>query len=110
MNKTALYELYSAYFPFLESSEQKIRPVIVISKPYGEYKSIAVVPVTSKAKLEPVDVAISDWHDAELTGPSVARVHRLTTILQSRLAAKIGTLEAKDINKLKLALKQHLGL
>jgi mRNA-degrading endonuclease toxin of MazEF toxin-antitoxin module len=110
LSKISLYGIYSARFPFLDSSEHKLRPIIVVSRPYGEYGVVAVVPLSSKTGLEVVDVGISGWRSAGLIVPSVARVHRLTVILQSRLITEMGMLEASDVKKLQESMRKFLSL
>ena len=110
MSKISSYGIYSARFPFLDSSEHKLRPVIVVSKSYGEYGVVAVVPLSSKTEVETVDIDISGWLSAGLVAPSVARVHRLTAILQSRLITEMGVLNASDIKKLQESMRTFLGL
>lgn len=85
MSVPKLFGVYTAQFPFLDAQETKIRPVIVIGKPWGQHKIVAVVPISSKNTFEEVDVALHHWSNEGLLKPSVARVHRLTTILQSDL-------------------------
>ena len=102
--------VYTARFPYIESSLDKIRPVLVISQPYGEYGVVAIVPLSSKSALEAVDVRLGGWQRAELAKASVARVHRLTTMLQSDLIGELGQLDNNDIKALKDALREFLHL
>ncbi len=97
-------------FPFLDSEETKIRPVIVISKPQGSHKVIAIVPISSRPMREDVDVAITEWSEAGLLKPSIARVHRLTTMLQADLIADLGELDQEGIRALRASLRKYLDL
>lgn len=81
-----------------------------MSQPHGAFNVICVVPVSSRVTSESVDVTLVDWQQAQLVKPSVARVHRLTTILQSDLVTELGQLGEKDSGKLKEALSQFLYL
>jgi len=105
-----LFGVYTAQFPFLDTQEVKIRPVIVVSRPQGQHKILAVVPTSSKSPLEEVDVVLSRWPDEGLLKPSVARIHRLTTMLQSDLIAELGELAQNDRQNLQSALKRFLDL
>jgi mRNA-degrading endonuclease toxin of MazEF toxin-antitoxin module len=105
-----LHGIYTARFPFLDSENYKIRPVIVISKPYGENNILAVVPVSSRAKPEIVDITIDDWSTAGLAKPSIARVHRLTTVLQSNLITRLGSITPGDSKKLQKVIRQFLEM
>ncbi len=54
------------------------------------HKVIAIVPVSSRLAREDIDVTITEWSNAGLLKPSIARVHRLTTMLQADLIAELG--------------------
>ena len=110
MSATALWGVYTARFPFLGVDLGKIRPVVVLSKPYGRHNIITVVPLSLKDKKESVDIALRDWREAGLIKPSVARIHRMTTILQSDLIGYLGELSAADKPSLQQALRILLNL
>jgi mRNA-degrading endonuclease toxin of MazEF toxin-antitoxin module len=105
-----LYGVYTAQFPFLDAQETKIRPVIVIGEPRGQHKILAVVPISSKSALKDVDISLRHWPDEGLLKQSVARVHRLTVVLQADLIAELGELTQEDEQNLRSALKQLLNL
>lgn len=110
MKAPKIYGIYLAQFPFLELREEKIRPVIVISRPQGNYNVVAVIPVSSKTNYEKVDVPLKHWKQEKLIKPSVARVHRLTAMLQSDLLAELGTLKKEDKDRLRESLRVFLEL
>lgn len=110
MSQPALFGIYTARFPFLDKAANKIRPVIVISKPYGRHNTIVVIPVSSTTKPEPVDIGLDKWRAAGLVKPSVARVHRMTTLLQSDLATQLGVLSTADVQQLNQSLRTLLNL
>lgn len=110
MSSARPYGVYTAAFPFLGSGSDKVRPVIVLSKPQGRYNVIAVAPISSKSKCETVDVKLSDWQSAGLIKPSIARVHRVTTLLQLDLISQLGVLTNSDKKAMRLALKELLEL
>jgi mRNA interferase MazF len=105
-----LFGIYTAQFPFLDSLETKVRPLIVISKPQGQHKILVVIPISSKSPLEEIDITLHDWSDEGLLRPSIARVHRLTTMLQSDLIAELGDLARGDKQNLQDVLRQLLSL
>ena len=94
----------------MEIPKDKIRPVIVVSKPYGKHNIVAVVPISSKDVSQPVDVSLSGWNQSGLLRPSTARVHRITTIEESKLISALGPINLKDKNSLKQALFKFLSL
>jgi mRNA-degrading endonuclease toxin of MazEF toxin-antitoxin module len=110
VSQPILYGVYAAEFPYLESIEDKVRPVIVVSASIGKHGIIAVVPVTSKTYKQSIDSNITSWGDSGLLRPSVARVHRLSTILQSKLGTYLGALESDDTKELKESMRQFLAL
>ena len=110
MSNPKQFGVYTAQFQFLDSLETKIRPVIIIGRPQGRHKVLAVIPVSSKIMQEDVDVMLHHWADAGLLKPSIARVHRLTTMLQLDLIAELGELAQDDKQKLQNALRQLLNL
>ncbi|HUD07014.1 MAG TPA: type II toxin-antitoxin system PemK/MazF family toxin [Candidatus Saccharimonadales bacterium] len=99
-----------AKFRFLESDQYKIRPVIVVGQPYGVRQVLMSIPVTSSSEQEPVDVLLQNWRNSGLLKPSVARVHRLSAILQNDLLEEIGSIDKKDQAAIKSALKELLML
>jgi mRNA interferase MazF len=105
-----LYGVYLAKFPYLETNESKLRPVIVISSPTSDYGVITIVPISSREVLESVDFTIDGWEQCGLLKPSVARVHRISTTTKESLDNFLGSLEQKDINSLKAALTKLLNL
>ncbi len=110
MSHPRAYGVYTARFPFLESTKSKIRPVVVISKPYSKHKVVAVVPISSKTSLEAVNVAINGLDTAGLVKFSIAQTYRLGTLLQSDLITQLGSLDEADTGKLKQSLRKYLGL
>lgn len=110
MSIPKIFGVYTARFPFLDSEETKIRPVIVISKPQGPHKVIAIVPVSSRPTREDADVMITEWSKAGLLKPSIARIHRLTTMLQTDLIADLGELDQEGVQVLQASLREYLDL
>lgn len=108
MDAPKVYGIYTARFPFLDAPESKIRPVVVLSKPYGKYHTVAIAPISSSAEREAVDVALAGWRAAGLLHPSVVRTHRLTAMLQSDLISELGVLSGVDMQALRAALHEYL--
>jgi mRNA-degrading endonuclease toxin of MazEF toxin-antitoxin module len=104
------FGVYTARFPFLEIDKEKVRPVIVVSKPYGRYSIVTVVPVSSSSKQEEIDAELLEWQLAGLLEPSIARIHRLSALPQSELISQLGVLNAKDQAQLLAAFKKLFGL
>ncbi len=82
----------------------------MVSLPQSTHKIVAIIPVSSKAKREDVDIILKDWKDEGLLKPSVVRVHRLTTLLQPDLLTELGTLHDDDVEALQDAMRSYLKL
>lgn len=94
----------------MESDQQKIRPVIVVSKPYGKRRILLAIPISSSSHAESVDVVLDKWQEVGLLKPSVVRVHRLSAMLEDDLLEEIGMVDDKHQAAIKAALKELLGL
>lgn len=110
MSSLREYKVYTARFPFLDSDNSKLRPVIVLNEPYGKHQVIAVLPISSKLSLEAVDFTINGLEDAGLVKPSAVQVHRLGTLLQADLVSRLGSLNKIDSEKLRESMREFLGL
>ncbi len=110
MNPPVIFGVYTAKFPFLETNKDKVRPVIVVSKPHGQHNAIIVVPVSAKLERTDVDVELLDWRNVGLVRPSIGRVHRLSALLQSDLTSQLGKLSAGDQAKLQKGLIKLLNI
>jgi mRNA interferase MazF len=110
VSSPVFFGIYTAKFPFLKNHKEKVRPVIVVSKPYGRYNIVTVVPVSASTGREEVDIELLDWENAGLIEPSIARVHRLSALLQSELTSQLGILSNSDQAKLSEAFKRLLKL
>jgi mRNA interferase MazF len=105
-----LFTVCLSKFRFIESDQFKIRPVIIVGQPHSERQVLMVIPITSSAEAEPIDVSLQNWRDGGLLKPSVARVHRLSAVLQKDLLEEIGLIDEKDQVNIKAALKELLVL
>jgi mRNA interferase MazF len=110
VSNSDVFKIYTIQFPFLGTLEAKVRPVIMVSLPQGKHNVIAVIPLSSKPKQEAVDVILSHWENEGLIKPSVARVHRITTMLQSDLLTELGQLVESDIKALKESMRTYLNI
>lgn len=104
-----LYSICLARFQFLESRSYKIRPVIIVSRPRGQYKTVLAIPLSSQLVQEDIDIVLN-WQASGLIGPTVARVHRLAAIPGRNILEQIGQLNPKDLSTLKGSLKKILEL
>ena len=104
------YKLFLAKVGYLESPKLKIRPVIILTKPKGSYNIMMAVPISSKSRLEEVDVRLKDWQSSRLEKPSVALVHRLSAIVGQRVLEEVGQLSDTDNAAIQQAVRQLFSL
>ncbi len=97
-------EIVEAAFPYEESSEEKVRPVLVL-KDYGE--EMLVMKITSKRKGREWDPAGSF---SGLTKPSVIQADRCEKIFKSKLSSIIprGVINPLQLEIIKQRLKEYL--
>jgi mRNA interferase MazF len=99
-------------FPFTDQTAAKRRPAIVVSSDaYHRHRpDVIVVAVTSRTgKPDAVgDVMIGEWREAGLLKVSLIKPI-FTTVEQSLIIRKLGTLHAKDVAALRQSLQEVLG-
>jgi mRNA-degrading endonuclease toxin of MazEF toxin-antitoxin module len=110
MPKLELYGIYIVSFPFIESPKRKVRPVIVVSEPYGDYRLVTIVPITSKLVDDDTEVQLQDLKTTGLVVASSTQIHRMTTVTGDIIMKQIGCLNTQDIDCLKSTLKLKLNL
>lgn len=69
-------EVFICQFPFTSGATGKPRPVLAL---FDVQEDVIVCRVTSVLHSGPLDVALSDWQQAGLAKPSIARLDRLVT-------------------------------
>lgn len=104
------FSICLAKFRFIESDDQKLRPVIVVGRPYGKRPILMAIPISSSAQAETVDVVLENWKVNGLLKPSVARVHRLSAILEQDLLEVVGTIDSKHKDAIRSAMKELLRI
>lgn len=95
------------------SLQTGLRPVIIVSNNTGNYFSsvVTVVPLTSKRKKElPTHTTLYPNVINGLSKVSVALAEQITTIPQDYLVGKIGCLNAKEINSVRIAVLNMLNM
>jgi PemK-like, MazF-like toxin of type II toxin-antitoxin system len=66
-------EIFICRFPFTSGAFSKPRPVLVL---FDLQQDVLICRITSATRSEALDVPISDWKQAGLAKPSVARLDR----------------------------------
>ena len=107
MKKYSSGEIVEAAFPYEESIEEKVRPVLVL-KDYGE--EMLVLKITSKHKGREWDIEIPAGSFSGLTKPSVIQADRCEKISKSKLSSIIprGVINPLQLEIVKQRLKKYL--
>jgi len=95
-------------YPFLDLSNSKVKPAVVVSVPHVS-QDIFITPLTSKTtSLLNGEFVISEWS----AGLNVLRAVKrgLYTVHQSLVVATIGKLADSDAEQLEQSLRGWLGL
>ena len=91
-------------FPYDDLSHEKIRPVLCLTNPIGEYEHIIAAFISSKIKLElkDSDLIINNQSDffntTGLKVSSTIHLHRLITVSRNLMINEIGTLPPGVLN------------
>ena len=107
------YSIHLAVVPFPDVDKQKIRPVVVLSEPAGQYRTVLIAPVYSQipSALLGSDIAVRDNFVAYgLQRPSMIRLHRVTELPLTDLIERLGVVPLADRVKLKRSLRRLLNL
>lgn len=90
MNK---YDLYYAEFPFDDTEESKVRPVLILN----DSVCFAVVfKISSKGKTARIQYRIKDWKGAGLQMESFIYINQSYRLEKAKFKEKIGTLQLED--------------
>lgn len=96
MERYNIGDIWWIDFPFEDGEIEKHRPAIIID---ADTLAIIAMYVTSRDKLHPLDIEITDWKEAGLNRPSWARIDKTVSISEWRLLGKTGHLSDRDLFK-----------
>ena len=97
-------DLVLVNFPLTTSGPGKPRPALVVLDS-GD-ADVVLARITTQPKNTAFDVTISEWKASGLLAPSTVRLHKLATLAKSRVARRLGSLEAKDRQEVGSVLQQ----
>jgi mRNA interferase MazF len=100
-------EIFICRFPFTSGAFSKPRPVLVL---LDLQQDVLICRVTSAMPAGPLDVTLTDWKQAGLAKPSVARLDRLVTAEKTILRRRLGILSASDRGSIRRVWNQHMRL
>lgn len=105
MEHYSIGDIWWIDFPFDDNRNEKHRPAIIID---DDTMAIVAIGVTSKDKMRPLDIEITDWREAGLNKPSWARIDKYVRIAEWRLLKKAGHLSDYDFIKIAQLFAEHL--
>jgi mRNA interferase MazF len=100
-------EIFICQFPFTSGAFSKPRPVLVL---VDLQQDVLICRVTSRSSTGPLDVILTEWKQAGLAKPSVARLDRLVTAEKTILGRRLGALSPADQLAIRKAWNQHMLL
>lgn len=97
------WQIWSVDFPFLERSESKIRPGIILLSPMN--RLVSCLYVTSKVDKPHQDLLLlKDWQSEGLDVPSAVRLQRRIPVSPDQICRFIGVLSDRDRKNVILGL------
>jgi len=103
MNKIKTGSIVLLRFPFTDRTNFKMRPALVLSD--CEDGDVLVCRITSKIYNSKYDIYLSDWMKYGLKLPSVARIHKMATLEMDMIETKMGQIDDKILNEIKIIYK-----
>jgi mRNA interferase MazF len=100
-------EIFLCRFPFTSGVLSKARPALVL---FDLRHDVLICRITSAAPVGSLDIPVSDWNQAGLLKPSIARLDRLVTAEKSLLGRRLGELTSADQAAIRTAWNQHMRL
>jgi len=100
-------EIFICQFPFTSGAFSKPRPVLVL---FDLQQDALICRITSVLRNGLLDVIITDWSQAGLAKPSVARLDRLVTAEKTILGRRLGILSEVDQAAIRAAWNQYMRL
>ncbi len=103
-------------FPFDDLSTSKVRPAVCLTDPFGPYRHVVLVFITSRVPSDPADTDLilqgehPDFSQTGLKVSSALRLHRLTTLSTSIIKRELGTLSSRHEAEIAGRLRRLFGL
>ena len=100
-------QIFLCQFPFTSGAVSNARPVLVL---FDLQQDAVICRVTSVLRTGTRDVALTDWAQAGLAKPLVARLDRLVTAEKTLLTRRLGQLSPQDEGAIRAAWNQYMKL
>lgn len=96
-------EVVLVSFPFADLVGTKRRPALVLVDTGDD--DVIVARVTSERVQSGYDVELTDWQEAGLVLPSVARLHKLATLEKRLIERRMGRLSEGDMTRVQQGMR-----
>jgi mRNA interferase MazF len=114
MRRSVTYErwdIVAVDFPFLEGTEAKRRPALIVSsdrlrQEHGLYWIVMITTAKAGQRLE--DVPVSNLERAGLPEGCVVRVSRIVALAERGIQRRLGDLTPKDRSQVLALIKRYL--
>ena len=99
-------------FPFLEGTDAKRRPALIVStdhleKEHGLYWIVMITTAKSGDRRD--DIAVTNRERAGLPEDCVIRVARLATVSDAQIVRRLGEITSKDRNGVNSLLRRYVA-
>lgn len=99
---------------FVEGEGRKLRPVIVMSEPVGEYRILLVAPIYSirptSSLLGDIDIMATDQEALGIIKESTIRLHRMVSLPLDDIKQHLGQAPPSVQSDIKAGLKELFSL
>ena len=87
-------------FPFSDLTSYKRRPSLIIKVPEGE--DVIICQITAESQKKDVEIPIrnNEFSKGRLKRDSYVRIDKITTIKQTRIKYKIGSLKSEKVKEI----------
>ena len=103
MSKFHFGQIVLINFPFVDSSEVKKRPALILLD--TQDGDVIVSRITSQDAKSNFDAELKNWQNAGLLLPSIVRIHKIATIEKKLIEKVLGTLDKSDKIKVEKKIK-----
>ncbi len=100
MERFVAGEIVVLEFPFSDLIQFKRRPALIIKIPRGEDLIICQITATSKEKSVEIPLINKDFDKRGLKKDSFVRIDKITTIKNTRIKYKIGSLKSEKFKEI----------
>lgn len=95
-------------FPFAESTNKKVRPVVVITETDDKYKDLVVSAISSvvPSQISRREILLKPNKVNNLRANSIIKVDRIVTLKRGDKIADLGKLSSKELAEFKTILSE----